>query len=795
MTKVVTKNIGKVITNRMKKTLSNTSMRALALAILFIISGIGASLLINPAAALPNATPSAASPSAAAPAALTQAEANWAAPNGNQYNQDYNPQTQINSSDAQYLSLNWLFPLPTRPSALSSFGAGAIGLGVDTAPLIVNGTIYAATQFDQVFAINAATGNVIWTDILPITANSTQGLGVGAITLHIHDGAEQFTTSLFHNTPTFWLSASDFHAYAINAINGSYELNFSYYSGINTVDGNNPNSIYDSLPPNILIDQARGILISSVGSASSADSARCMFRGWNILANPPKLMWTSYCTPPQPGSNVPVDPSWDISQVNNMSSAEIFYPGPADNVGGYFPNTNGQAVVNLKNLTASQLNSTLYNDWGYADQTAQCNAIDGGGSTGATAAGWGAEWLMGSGPTNDMAFVATNNKDPYAGPCNPGPDLWAASLLALNESTGQWIWGFQATTHDLWDWDCSWWQAMGNETINGVQTQVIWKTCKNGYLYEINAKTGNLIWAWDPPQSEIPRCPICYMLNPLNRTQMTQTFFNPSLQPALMYPSLEAGFEDEQAYSPSLNYLFAAAQFAPMYVTYIGENSTSYLTGNTMLYTPVNSGSSAADNNATIFAINASSGAIAWKYFVPEQGYRGGVTTSGNLVLLTLSSGNLLMLNAKTGALVKDYYIGGPLNVLPSIGATTNGTEEVIVPITAGIVSWATGVPGDIVALSLPANFPSSSSGTTTATATTTSLSTVITGGKTVTTTVASGGGSTVTATVSGLTATSTVSSGVSSTALYGVAAVAVIFIIATGYLAMRGRGRGRPAT
>jgi lanthanide-dependent methanol dehydrogenase len=364
-------------------------------------------------------------------------------------------------------------------------------------------------------------------------------------------------------------------------------------------------------------------------------------------------------------------------------------------------------------------------------------------------------------------------------------------MLALNESTGQWIWGFQATPHDLWDWDCSWWQAMGNETISGAQTQVIFKTCKNGYLYELNAKTGNLIWAWDPPQSAIPRCPICFILDPLNRTQMTQTFFNPNLQPALMYPSLEAGFEDEQSFDPTLNLIFAAAQFAPMYVSYTGENASVYLSGNTMTYTPVNSGANVADNNATVFAINASSGAIAWKYFIPYQGYRGGLTNSGNVVFLTTSSGNLIMLNAKTGVLVRNYFIGGPLNVLPSIGATTNGTEEVIVPITAGLVSWATGVPGDLVALTLPASVPPSSSGATTATATATSLSTVTTGGATVTTTVASGG-STVTATVSGVTATSTVTSGTSSAALYGVAVVAVIFIIATGYLAMRGR---KPST
>jgi hypothetical protein len=132
----------------------------------------------------------------------------------------------------------------------------------------------------------------------------------------------------------------------------------------------------------------------------------------------------------------------------------------------------------------------------------------------------------------------------------------------------------------------------------------------------------------------------------------------------------------------------------------------------------------------------------------------------------------LMMLDAGTGKLIKDYYIGGPLNVLPSIGATSSGQIEVIVPITAGIVTWGTGVPGDIVALSLQ-NVPPG-------------------GGTTVT-------GPTVSVTSSGQTSTTTTTvtvgggSGGDSTTLYGIAAVAVIFIIATGFLAARGRRKPAP--
>jgi len=168
-------------------------------------------------------------------------------------------------------------------------------------------------------------------------------------------------------------------------------------------------------------------------------------------------------------------------------------------------------------------------------------------------------------------------------------------------------------------------------------------------------------------------------------------------------------------------------------------------------------------------AVNAATGQMVWSHYIPNQGYRGGLTNSGNVVFITLSSGDLLMLNAQTGATIKDYYIGGPLNVLPSIGATAGGQMMVIVPITAGLVSWGTAVPGDIVALTLQ-NLPPATTNTIT-------TSVIVSGPASTTTSV-----TTVTATGTG---------GVDASTTYGIAAVAVIFIIATGYLAMRSRKPG----
>ena len=703
---------------------------------------------------------SAATPQAAPASPLATLQANWAFANGNQFNQNYNPQEQINSSNVQRLGLAWLFPLPTHPAALLSVSGG---LGVDTAPLIVNGTVYATTQYGQVFSLNAANGDVLWTDVLPLLPNSTAGQGSGVLYLHLHDGAEQFTTRLFGSTPTYWISAPDHKVYAIDALDGEYEMNFSYFGqgGVTEIAGNNPISVYSASTSNIAIDERRGMMVTSMLSFSYASAARCFYRGWNILVNPPRLVWTSYCSPPEPGSNIPVDPSWDVEQVDNMTGAWIFKGYGTGNAGGY---GGPEGALDLKSLSTAQLNATLYNDWGYA-QSAACTATDGGASPGATGAGWGSPWLIDE--RTGIAYVNTGNKGPYSSDCTPGPDLWAASVLAINDTTGRWVWGFQVVPHDLWDWDCSWWQALGNETVGGVETEVLWKTCKSGYLVELDAATGAMIWSWTPPTSIIARCQYCYMLDPQNATQMSYQFFNPSLKPTLMFPSAAAEFEDESAYSPALNYLFLAGQDVPALAQYVPQNSTNYGLTAGINFPPLTAYLNNGDNT-TVFGVDAATGQAVWSHYIATTGYRGGLSTSGNVVYLTLSSGDVQMLDAETGALLEDYFIGGPLNVLPSIGATASGQVELIFPITAGIVTWGTGVPGDIVALTLRS--PALQTQTITA----------------------SGSQSTFTTTVTSVSTVTSTPGAIAQASFYAAATLAAVSAIATAYLFIKGRRGAR---
>ncbi|MDG7021570.1 MAG: PQQ-binding-like beta-propeller repeat protein, partial [Nitrososphaerota archaeon] len=602
-------------------------------------------------------------------------------------------------------------------------------------------------------------------------------------------------------------------------------------TGLAMVPGNNPQSIYNGIgASNIAINQNLGVLVSGHDAELDADNGRGFFAGWNLNTNPPNLMWVTPTVPPQPGSGVPLNPYFDQQLIGNMSAAYTFYPGkngstngyttPTEVAGGLLMNTNNNIVVNWKSMSSAQLNATLYNDWGQSSQTAQCLAIDGGGSTGSTGSAWGAEWVVGTGPTAGMIFLGTNNKDPFVGPCNPGPNLWSASILALNMTTGNIVWGFQTTTHDVWDYDCAWWQALANENINGVNTQVLLKTCKDGYLFELNAQTGNLIWAWSPPSGVVTpgaaRCPVCYPMNPLNASQTGIDFPSALLNCAptytiacergpqpdyLAWPSELAGFEDEQAYDPATNQIYATSHVVPEYMGYSGLNASSYFTSTGEAIVPCPTCGTLA-NNATTWDINAATGQVVWHHNIPLQGYRGQTDVTGNMVLLSLSSGDILMLNAQTGKVVRDYYLGAPMQVGISIGSSVTGQEYLLTPVGTcsleAITTCPGTTPGDIIALTLE-NLPqsgvsgvtSTTTVTSTSTATSLSVSTTTLPGQTVTSTL--GNGTVVTRTLSGSTVVSTYtltssSGGVSSTTLYGVAAVAVIFIITTGYLASKGR-------
>src|SRR5580704_3577945 len=78
-----------------------------------------------------------------------QEKRDWPAYGGAAENMHYSSLAQINRTNVKELAVAW------------SFDTGEPG-GLETSPIIVDGTLYGITPAEKVFALNAATGELLW---------------------------------------------------------------------------------------------------------------------------------------------------------------------------------------------------------------------------------------------------------------------------------------------------------------------------------------------------------------------------------------------------------------------------------------------------------------------------------------------------------------------------------------------------------------------------------------------------------------------------------------------------------
>lgn len=125
------------------------------------------------------------------------------------------------------------------------------------------------------------------------------------------------------------------------------------------------------------------------------------------------------------------------------------------------------------------------------------------------AATWSGEWwkIGGGGSVwdgavfdaeNGLIIYGTGNGTPWnqlARDPKRGDNLYIASIIALNAETGEYVWHYQATPADNWDYDATSPMMLVDANYGGEKRRVLVQPNKNGFLYVLDAKTGKLISA------------------------------------------------------------------------------------------------------------------------------------------------------------------------------------------------------------------------------------------------------------------------------------------------------------
>ncbi len=113
--------------------------------------------------------------------------------------------------------------------------------------------------------------------------------------------------------------------------------------------------------------------------------------------------------------------------------------------------------------------------------------------------GGGTVWdSMAYDPELDLLYIGVGN----AGPWNQdlrspggGDNLFVASIVALRPSTGEYVWHYQETPGDQWDYTASQHMILADLTIDGKPRKVLMQAPKNGFFYVLDRTNGKLISA------------------------------------------------------------------------------------------------------------------------------------------------------------------------------------------------------------------------------------------------------------------------------------------------------------
>jgi quinohemoprotein ethanol dehydrogenase len=184
--------------------------------------------------------------------------------------------------------------------------------------------------------------------------------------------------------------------------------------------------------------------------------------------------------------------------------------------------------------------------------------------------GGGTVWdSMAYDPELDLLYFGVGNGSPWnrayrspgADGTGEGDNLYLSSIVAIRPDTGEYVWHYQTTPGETWDYTATQHIVLADMEIDGRERQVLMQAPKNGYFYVLDRATGEFISAepyiplnWSTGMDENGR-PI---MNPETRVDVTG-------EPALVMPGPLGGHNwHPMAYSPDENLVYIPAFEAAM---------------------------------------------------------------------------------------------------------------------------------------------------------------------------------------------------------------------------------------
>src|SRR5918911_606411 len=98
-------------------------------------------------------------------------------------------------------------------------------------------------------------------------------------------------------------------------------------------------------------------------------------------------------------------------------------------------------------------------------------------------------------PELNLIYHGTGNPGPWNPDQRPGDNKWTSGIFARNADTGEAVWFYQWSPHDLFDYDGINEQILLDLPVNGTTRKVLVHPDRNGYVYLMDRGTGEVLSA------------------------------------------------------------------------------------------------------------------------------------------------------------------------------------------------------------------------------------------------------------------------------------------------------------
>ena len=297
--------------------------------------------------------------------------------------------------------------------------------------------------------------------------------------------------------------------------------------------------------------------------------------------------------------------------------------------------------------------------------------------------GGSASWMTGSyDPELNLVYWGTGNPGPQMnGDMRVGDNLYSDAVLAINPDTGEMVWYFQFTPHDVHDWDATQIPILADSEFGGQERKLMLWPNRNAFFYVLDRETGEFLlgepyaeqtWAEGLDATGRP------ILIPGRVPTVEGTIVSPSVLGASNWWS--------PSYSPRTDLLYVMAHDGES-TYYVRDDEyvagEAFRGGGNQTPLPQESYLSA------VRAISPRTGERVWEYQVRARSTAGVLSTAGDVVFSGTTDGFFFALDAETGEELWHINVGSRVHASP-MSYMVDGKQYVA--IAAGNVLYTFGL-------------------------------------------------------------------------------------------------------